>query len=210
VLAEHGAHIPPRRLQEALWRVLAAAEPMRFPGAAPAATPALERAWWREIVRRTLRAADSAEAARVVDFEACFERLYHHFAAAAAWRARPGAATALDALRARGLATGVVSNFDGRLRGILAGLGLAARLDVVVLPSEAGAAKPDPAIFALALRRLAVAAADCVYVGDDPVDDLEAARRAGLRAVDVASLATLDELPALLLGPEACPQESKS
>ena len=74
---------------------------------------------------------------------------------------RPGARGPAHARRCcacaqRGAATGVVSNFDGRLPGILAGLGLAELLGVVMLPGEARAAKPDPRIFALALARLGV------------------------------------------------------
>ena len=96
------------------------------------------------------------------------------------------------------IATAVVSNFDQRLRGILADLELAPLLDLIWLPSDAGVAKPDPAIFTSALRALGVTAERAVFVGDDAQRDLEGARSAGLRPVDVASLATLADLPALI------------
>jgi putative hydrolase of the HAD superfamily len=92
----------------------------------------------------------------------------------------------------------VVSNFDRRLPGILSDLGLAPLLDLVWLPSDCGAAKPDAAIFASALAALGVAPERAIFVGDDAVRDLAGARAAGLRAVDVGSLATLAALPALL------------
>jgi putative hydrolase of the HAD superfamily len=63
-----------------------------------------------------------------------------------------------------------------------------------VLPSDAGAAKPDRRIFALALRRVGAAPAEALFVGDDAEHDLEGARRAGLEAVDAAALATLRDL----------------
>jgi putative hydrolase of the HAD superfamily len=192
----HGVRLPAERLDDAFRRILAQAPPMVFPDASAEQVPALERGWWRGVVRSTFLAADGT--ARFDDFEAFYARVWDHYAAPAAWRARPGAHEALQGLRARSLATGVVSNFDGRLPGILAGLGLAPLLDVVVLPGEARAAKPDPRIFALALARLGVAPADAVYVGDDPERDLAAARSAGLATVDVAGLATLAALPALL------------
>ena len=40
-----------------------------------------------------------------------------------------------------------------------------------------------------------MAPAQAVVVGDDPEQDLTAARRAGLRAIDVTSLASLGALP---------------
>jgi putative hydrolase of the HAD superfamily len=199
VARDYGVAISAWRLGDAFTRVLAQMPPLVFPGAGAPEIDALERGWWRETVRRTFRAADSA--ARLSDPEACFERLYGAYAGPEAWRARPGALEALRDLRAAGLATAVVSNFDRRLRAILAGLALAAQLDAVVLPSDVGAAKPDPAIFAEALARLGVDAADAVYIGDDPSRDHDGARRAGLRVIDVGGLATLAELPPLLLSP---------
>ena len=77
---------------------------------------------------------------------------------------------------------------------ILEGLGIAAQLDAIVLPSDAGAAKPDQRIFALALERIGVAASEALFVGDDAKDDLEGAHAAGLRAVDATALATLSDL----------------
>jgi putative hydrolase of the HAD superfamily len=99
----------------------------------------------------------------------------------------------------------VVSNFDHRLEPLLAGLGLRALLDVVVRPADAGAAKPDPRIFAHALARLGVPAAAAVYVGDDAEHDVAGARGAGLAAIHVAELATLAELPARIARLEASP-----
>jgi putative hydrolase of the HAD superfamily len=174
---------------------------MVFPGTAPEAVAGLERAWWRGVVRATFLAADGT--ARFPDFDAFFAELFDHFARPASWRPRPGCREALAALRARGLATGVVSNFDHRLPGILAGLGLAAHLGCVVLPGEAGAAKPDPAIFARALACLGVRAEGAVFVGDREDEDLAGARAAGMRAIDAAGLATLVELEDRLFGGDA-------
>lgn len=194
--AAHGAALPESRVAEAFGRVLAAMPPMVFADAAPDRVAEREKAWWREVVRRTLRAADGT--ARLRDFDACFDALFAHFAAASAWEPMPGAARALAALAARGLRLAVVSNFDQRLRPLLAALGLARFFDCIVLPADAGAAKPDPRIFTFALEALGVLAAEAVVVGDDPTDDHAGAVAAGLRAVDVRSLATLALLPSLL------------
>lgn len=189
----HGAAISAWRLGEAFSRALAAAPPLAFPGAAPAEIDALERAWWHDRVRATFLSADSAVRPR--DFERCFDTLFAHFARPAAWQLRPGALEALQALRRAGRRLGIVSNFDGRLRALLVGLGIADRFESVVLPSDCGAAKPSPVIFEHALRAFEVDAQECVFVGDDAERDLAGARALGLQTIDVGTLATLTELP---------------
>jgi putative hydrolase of the HAD superfamily len=190
----HAVALPAARLGDAFRRVLAAAPPNVHPGESAERALGLERSWWRERVRETFRAADGT--ARFDDFDAFFAELFAHFGRGEAWHARPGAQAALSGLRAAGRRTAVVSNFDQRLHGILRELGLARELACVVLPADCGAAKPDPRIFAACLARLALPAERCVYVGDRSDLDVAAARAAGLRAIDVADVATLAELPA--------------
>jgi putative hydrolase of the HAD superfamily len=89
----------------------------------------------------------------------------------------PGAFETVRRLQARGLALCVVSNWDSGLAEHLA------RLDLhlpVVTSAEAGAPKPDPRIFRLALERLAVEAGRALHVGDSPEDEA-GARAAGMR-----------------------------
>lgn len=99
----------------------------------------------------------------------------------------PGALGALARLRAAGLRLVAVSNWDVSLHDVLAQTGLAGRLDGAVTSAEAGAAKPDPAIFARALSLAAVPARDAVHVGDSPATDVDGARAAGIRPVLVAA-----------------------
>jgi putative hydrolase of the HAD superfamily len=111
---------------------------------------------------------------------------------------------ALRALDERGLALAVVSNGDCSLGESLAAAGL--RFDVVVDAATAGAAKPDPAIFRRAVERVGVAPGRAIHVGDDPQNDLEGARAAGIDAVLIdrtgtgpaGSIATLAELVELV------------
>ena len=200
----HGAAISAWRLGDAFARVLRAATPPDYTEARGSAD-ALERTWWRERVREVFLAADSA--VRVRDFDACFEELWRHFGRGDAWRARPGAAQALGALREAGIATAVVSNFDARLRAVLADLGLAPRLSAIVLAGDAHARKPDPALLRLALERVGCRPAEAALVGDDPTRDLEPARRLGLLAIDARELATLAALPARLRALSGAPAD---
>jgi putative hydrolase of the HAD superfamily len=116
-----------------------------------------------------------------------------------------GAGRTLAGLRRRGLHTAVVSNADGRVQAILAGLGLTAHLSLVVDSHVEGVEKPDPEIFRRALARLGVAAARAAYVGDIYSIDVVGARAAGLEPIlldpigsyadaDCARLRSLEEL----------------
>ena len=91
----------------------------------------------------------------------------------------PGAFASLQRLRRCGLELAVVANFDPTLRVRLEELGLAHALSVVVTPVDAGAAKPDPRIFELALERLRVAPERALHIGDGAVDE-EGAAAAGM------------------------------
>jgi putative hydrolase of the HAD superfamily len=193
VARRFGVALPAWRLQDAFGRVFRRAPPLVFPAATAAETESRERDWWRQVVRSTFLATDST--VRFSDFDAFFDALYRTFSQPDAWSCLPGCRAALSELRARGLATGVVSNFDRRLPELLAGLKLAPLLDTVVLPSDAGAEKPDPRIFRLALERLGTPASASVFVGDSAERDIAGARAAGMWAIDVGSLATLCELP---------------
>jgi putative hydrolase of the HAD superfamily len=191
---DHGVALPEWRLDDAFRRVLRRAPPRVFPGLARDAVPRAELDWWRERVREIFQAADST--VRFADFAAFFADLFARFASPRAWRARPGAEDALRRLRGAGLATGVVSNFDHRLPAILAGLGLGPLLDVVVVPATCGAAKPARESFLAALAVLGVGAAEAVFVGHDPEQDLAGAAAAGLRVLELAEPPDLASLPA--------------
>ena len=121
-------------------------------------------------------------------------------------RAYADAAATLEALARRGYRMGVVSNADGRVRGLLDRAGLAPFLEVVVDSSEVGFEKPDPRIFRAATDRLDLPADACAYVGDIYEIDVLGARAAGMRPIligtgaapeDVDRVARLPELLAL-------------
>ncbi|GBC84815.1 Pyrimidine 5'-nucleotidase YjjG [bacterium HR11] len=156
--------------------------PLAFPRDLPDdARRAAEFAWWRAVVADTLRACGTP-LRRKDHFDAYFAALYETFATPAVWRLDPAALEVLKTLRQKGLRTGVVSNFDGRLPVLLERLGLGPWLDVVVYSSAVGSAKPEATIFLEACRRAGVAPAEALHVGDDPDLDYRGARRAGLQA----------------------------
>ena len=62
---------------------LAAAPAMVFPLASDGEVEALERDWWRDVVRSTFRGAGVEPSAG--DFDACFDALFEAFARPSAW-----------------------------------------------------------------------------------------------------------------------------
>ena len=102
------------------------------------------------------------------------------------WTA-PGTLDLLQDLRSRGLTVAVISNSDGGVERYLTHAGLREALDFVIDSGRVGFEKPDPRIFALALRQAQVTASDALHVGDVYDIDVVGARRAGIRPVLLAA-----------------------
>jgi len=116
--------------------------------------------------------------------------------------AYPDVAPALAGLRQRGLSLVAVSNWDCSLPRVLARCGLDGMLDGTITSAEAGARKPDPAIFAPALELAGCEPGEALHVGDTAEEDVEGARAAGIRpllidrdggAGDISSLEEIGE-----------------
>jgi putative hydrolase of the HAD superfamily len=93
----------------------------------------------------------------------------------------------LESLRDRGLKTGLVANSWPDPARILhadaEALGLAALLDVLVFSADAGVRKPEAEIFLRACSELGVDPAATLFVGDDPVNDVQGAANVGMKTV---------------------------
>ena len=91
-----------------------------------------------------------------------------------------GVPALLDALDARGVRWGIVTNKPEALAaGVVAGMGWVARCAVLVGGDTLPLRKPDPAPLHLACERLGIDPALGLYVGDDE-RDVQAARAAGM------------------------------
>ena len=154
------------------------APPLAFPGTPATRIEDLERAWWRELVRRVFEPWDGVQR-----FDDYFAELFAYFAQPDAWALYPEVAETLPVLERRGLVLSVISNFDSRLIGILEGLGAAHWFEHIFVSSRVGYAKPDRQIFHTALERHSLEAGDALHVGDSEEKDLLGANRAGLKGV---------------------------
>jgi putative hydrolase of the HAD superfamily len=135
---------------------------------------------WAEIVDETFAGLVAEPPSRTF-----FPELYERFAQTGAWRIYPDVEPALAALAGRGLKLGVVSNWDDRLRPLLEALGLTRGLGIIVVSCEVGASKPSPAIFNEAAEQLGVPPHAILHVGDSFEMDVQGARAAGLKAVQI-------------------------
>lgn len=101
----------------------------------------------------------------------------------ACWRLFPGVESGLAALAGGGRRLAVVSNWDSRLFGLVAGMGLGRWFEVVFASAPFGAAKPDASIFRAALAHFGAAPAETVFIGDSLEDDVHGAEACGIPAV---------------------------
>jgi putative hydrolase of the HAD superfamily len=120
-------------------------------------------------------------------------RVYDEFGEPARWRAYDDVEPVFARLRARGLTLGIISNWDGRLEGLLGGLGLAKYVDTVVSSACVGLHKPDPRIFELACARLGVAPKEAAHVGDHQYADIVGATAVGMTPVLIDRHSGTDE-----------------
>jgi putative hydrolase of the HAD superfamily len=175
---KHGMDAPVEEIAKQFRTLFSAAPPLAFAGARREELPSLERAWWKELVRRVFEPYGTF--ARFDDY---FTELFDYFSRPDSWRLYPEISATIAALKERGLTLAVISNFDSRLFKILEELGVAASFDSIVISSHAGYAKPAPEIFYRALALHRVKAEETLHVGDSPDKDAAAASNAGLFGV---------------------------
>jgi putative hydrolase of the HAD superfamily len=165
-LAEHGLRYPAEQVEAAFRAEVAHYLPRSARGRDPESLEALRL----ECVGVFLHAlAAPVEPRAFVDD-------YMH---ALCFRPCAGVFEALATLHRHDLALAVVSNWDIALGSALQAAGLAPQLDAVVSSAEAGAEKPDPAIFLEALARVGARPERALHIGDQPADE-QGARAAGM------------------------------
>ncbi len=174
----YGIEVSAAEIAERFRLCFHSAPPLAFPDAPAARIEDLERAWWKELVRRIFEPWDGFQR-----FDDYFAELFAYFAQPDTWTLYPDVAETLSALQKRGMVLSVISNFDSRLIGILEGLGAAHWFEHIFVSSRVGYAKPDREIFHTALEWHSLKAGDALHVGDSEEKDLHGANNAGLKGV---------------------------
>jgi putative hydrolase of the HAD superfamily len=139
------------------------------------------RADWEAIVDDTF-----AELITPPPSQTFFPELFERFAQASEWRIYDDVLPTLEELARRGLRLGIISNWDDRLRPLLATLGLASHFEVTLVSAEFGCSKPAREIFDAAAKLFGLVPAEILLVGDNWEADVEGARTAGFRSVQIA------------------------
>jgi phosphoglycolate phosphatase len=134
--------------------------------------------------------------------ETLYRRFVVHYSADIARDSRlfPGAYALLARCREEGFALGVCTNkLEGLSRQLLEALGVGDFFGAVIGPDTLGIAKPDPAPYREALRRLGDAEMPSVLIGDSETDVLTA-RAAGVPVIGVTFGYT--PVPVAAFGPD--------
>ena len=151
--------------------------------------PATERGIWtayQEAYAREVGAAPECIPNAVAELDVAFR-------ADGIWsRLVPGSMDGLrrlhDVSEKFGVQLAIVSNSDGTLEGRLrnegicqVGAGRGVPMTIVIDSAAVGVAKPDPAIFTIALDACGVAPERAIHIGDTVGADVDGARAAGVR-----------------------------
>jgi putative hydrolase of the HAD superfamily len=140
--------------------------------------PATQRSFWVDFYRQVLAALGHRD-----DGLQLAEALFAAFSDPAGYRLFDDVRPALEALAGRGVTLGVVSNFEPWLEDVLALQGVDHLFAAVAISGKLGVAKPDPEIFRAALKEAGAEPEATVHVGDQPVNDVAAARAVGITPV---------------------------
>jgi putative hydrolase of the HAD superfamily len=140
--------------------------------------PAETRRFWRDFVFQVFEPWMK----ECRDFETFFNELYEAFSRGSAWHLFDDVLPCLERVHSLGYSSGVISNWDRRLRGLLGTMGLASEFETILVSAEEGYEKPAPVIFERALERCGVEPAEALHVGDSFDDDVRGACGAGLLA----------------------------
>lgn len=128
------------------------------------------RDFWAPVVKQAVDADD----------DALVEQLWAHYLEPRAWWVDVQALQVLGQIARSGVKLGIISNWDTRLRTLYNRFALDRMFPVLICSAEVELEKPDPAIFAAACLAAGVSPNEAIHIGDDPVNDVDGANRAGL------------------------------
>lgn len=118
------------------------------------------------------------------DAASSLDALFAQYLAAyrSAWKPFPDVLELLDSLRGRGFAVGILSNGNEEQQlEKLRAIGVADLVDAVCISEAIGVQKPDARAFEHLATKLGVTPGECLFVGDDPQQDIAGAHTAGMQ-----------------------------
>lgn len=143
--------------------------------------------WWRRLIVQVLTGSGAQISSKELRIVA--DHLIDRYETADCWQKVPKADELVEKIRENGIAVGIISNFDPRLKFIVENVQLP-RFDFILASYEVGAAKPDPKIFDLALKMSPngmVLSEEALHVGNTPALDYLGAKEAGWSSALIAN-----------------------
>ncbi len=136
---------------------------------------------WHRIFEYLCEKEMFSEPPAYAEYRECMLELYSTFAVPYSFTY-----SLLDELRSRGLLIGLITNGRSEIqRAKLRLLQLEPYFDEIIVCGELGIQKPSPEPFAEMARRLNISAENLIYVGDNPINDVDASRNAGYTPIEV-------------------------
>ncbi len=90
----------------------------------------------------------------------------------------------LEKLKENNLLLGMITNGYGQFQmDNIESLGIKKYFDVILVSEWEGIKKPDPEIFNRAIERLEISPNESIYMGDHPENDVQAARKVGMKGI---------------------------
>lgn len=200
---KYGIDPDPQELRNAFSKHFPSAPPLAFGGISNSERKSLEKEWWYQVVTKVYNDVGMFD-----EFDDYFDDLFEVFRTTA-WKIFPETNNVLTEIKNLGYAIIVVSNFDSRVYDVCGSLGIIDHFDDFIISSEAGYAKPDPEIYKLALQRNNLVPEECVFIGDNYLNDYVAPTKLGLKAIllnrenenqehEVYKISNLNELLSIL------------
>ncbi|MGF1578877.1 MAG: HAD-IA family hydrolase [Gemmataceae bacterium] len=115
--------------------------------------------------------------------EDCFQQLWQHFAEPNAWALFDDVPSTLSSLIEGGYIVAIASNFDARLRKVVAGHPALNGIEHLFISAEMGRRKPSSHFFQYVRRHLGLDSANILFIGDDLANDFEGATADGMPTV---------------------------
>lgn len=140
----------------------------------------IEHRYWQQLVAEVLD--------DIQDRPGCFDALWKHFSQPTSWKLIEGRGELLKDLKQAGRNLGMASNFDGRLHGIVDGIPELRQIDHLWISSEIGWKKPAPTFYEKIIQDTGVMPDQILFIGDEPMNDVDAPRRHGMHALHIDDL----------------------
>lgn len=148
-------------------------------------SPESDRLFWAGIYAFVLNGLGIREQRAEETIHEWSHELYDLFTSPEQYELFEDVIESLERLKRSGLRLGIVSNFAPTLKAILRHKGILHYFDPVIVSTEVGLEKPNPAIFRLALEQAGLHAEETLYVGDHDKNDIWAPNQIGIRAVKI-------------------------